>query len=434
MTALVSQIREAKNCINGRTEELAIGILNIDSISKVTVDYSYETMLELIRQIYQLLLRMTRSHADHNAHAFYLQGDEFLIAVNDSSGEGFFILEEIRNEIYRTYFTCNDHEVHVSVSIGAIRTSQYPEASDLIRNACQALAKAKTEKNTTTLYTQNNTPAPKSFSSAELQRVINADEPWEDLENTIVPYFQPIYLWRNNQWILAGFEVLLRGKKEGKIIPPHTILKKAELSGSMFELELLVITKGLFYFSQLQQTDLFLSINLTPIHLARNQRILDIISTASQYAVPLQKIHLEILEKKFLVNADVITNLLFLKSSGVKLYIDDVGAEASIRNVMALIGSKISIDGLKIDRKFIEEATKTKLGEDLIRTLIMMGYDMNVALVVEGLESEDHREFIENIGEELAAKSFFKLNAQGFFFSKPMPPHELPAFTQTNAS
>ena len=94
---------------------------------------------------------------------------------------------------------------------------------------------------------------------------------------------------------------------------------------------------------------------------------------------------------------------------------DDFGSGYSSLNSL----SKLKIDELKIDGDFllnmgndIEFKKKQKI---ILSSIISLAKKLNVQTVVEGVEDEDHLEFINDLGYDMA---------QGYYFSKPISEKE----------
>ena len=104
-----------------------------------------------------------------------------------------------------------------------------------------------------------------------------------------------------------------------------------------------------------------------------------------------------------------------LQEKGFRVSMDDFGSGYSSLNSL----SKLKIDELKIDGDFllnmgndIEFKKKQKI---ILSSIISLAKKLNVQTVVEGVEDEDHLEFINDLGYDMA---------QGYYFSKPISEKE----------
>ena len=64
---------------------------------------------------------------------------------------------------------------------------------------------------------------------------------------------------------------------------------------------------------------------------------------------------------------------------------------------------------------------RNKEDEILVRSTIELGHNLGLKVTAEGVEDEESLEILRNLGCDLA---------QGYFFSKALPVHELQAFLE----
>jgi EAL domain-containing protein (putative c-di-GMP-specific phosphodiesterase class I) len=104
-----------------------------------------------------------------------------------------------------------------------------------------------------------------------------------------------------------------------------------------------------------------------------------------------------------------------LREMGVGISIDDFGTGYSSLAYL----KRLPADALKIDRSFV-----AGLGEDIEDTAIVgmiveLAHTLGMEVVGEGVETEEQAELLREMGCDMA---------QGYYFSKPMPPEEVPGF------
>jgi EAL domain-containing protein (putative c-di-GMP-specific phosphodiesterase class I) len=119
---------------------------------------------------------------------------------------------------------------------------------------------------------------------------------------------------------------------------------------------------------------------------------------------------LEISEKTAMEDAEyTIDKLRELKDLGVELALDDFGT--GYCSLVYLEHS--SLDILKIDRLLIHREREDQ--EDcatLISTLVNMAHSLGLAVIVEGVETEEQLARLKEMGCEMA---------QGHYFARPLP-------------
>ena len=91
----------------------------------------------------------------------------------------------------------------------------------------------------------------------------------------------------------------------------------------------------------------------------------------------------------------------------VRVLIDDFGTGYSSMNYL----SKLSIDGLKIDRSFIGAMSPTGEGLEIVRMILALARNLGLTVVAEGVETAEQMEYLRWLNGEFA---------QGFFFAEPL--------------
>ena len=99
-----------------------------------------------------------------------------------------------------------------------------------------------------------------------------------------------------------------------------------------------------------------------------------------------------------------------LRSQGFLVSMDDFGTGYSTMNML----KNQTLDEIKIDREFIRDLEKDK-SQIIIRNTIAMLQQLGVHIVIEGVETEEQKEFL--LGCNCT-------DVQGFLFYRPMPVEE----------
>jgi EAL domain-containing protein (putative c-di-GMP-specific phosphodiesterase class I) len=103
-----------------------------------------------------------------------------------------------------------------------------------------------------------------------------------------------------------------------------------------------------------------------------------------------------------------------LRDLGIRLAIDDFGTgHSSLAKLLHL-----PLDTLKIDKSFISELDNSKHAEVIVTSIIAMAHAVGLTVVAEGVENARQLEVLKRLGCD---------QAQGFYFSRPVPPEELSA-------
>jgi EAL domain-containing protein (putative c-di-GMP-specific phosphodiesterase class I) len=97
-----------------------------------------------------------------------------------------------------------------------------------------------------------------------------------------------------------------------------------------------------------------------------------------------------------------------LSELGIKLSIDDFGTGYSSLVYLRRLNASV----LKVDRSFVDGLGRDGEADAIVRTVIGLARSLGLGLVAEGVETEQQKRLLVELGCELA---------QGFLFSRPLP-------------
>lgn len=212
---------------------------------------------------------------------------------------------------------------------------------------------------------------------------------------------------------VSSLEVLIRHKgKDGTITPPTFLASFAKL-GLTSEVDLWVIKQALAEVAPLAKNPSFkVSINVSTETFLIPNFTETVIRMIEQSALDFNQVELEITED-LLIQDEQATWAVFqaLKEKGIGIALDDFGAGYSSIGYL----SKYDYDKVKIDRSLVLNL-KHKNGREMFRLTSELVRLTGADIVVEGVETEQEREFVTEQGIELI---------QGFYYYKPMPFDEI---------
>lgn len=220
---------------------------------------------------------------------------------------------------------------------------------------------------------------------------------------------------------LHGMEALLRWQDEtlGNI-PPSEIVMVAEQMGLMSSLTRWVIQASLREFRTLLALNIpgNISINLAAESLY-DRELPDVIASAlSVWHVPGERVVFEITESALIENIETAAQSLHkLKALGCKLALDDFGTGYSSLNYL----KALPIDELKIDASFIRGLKASEKDAHIVTAVIELAHKLGITVISEGVEDEETARLLDAAGNDVI---------QGYFYSRPLPPAQLPDFVQ----
>jgi len=237
-------------------------------------------------------------------------------------------------------------------------------------------------------------------------------------------FYQP---QMNSSEKIIGAEVLLRWHHPVLgYIPTKDFIPAAETFDLMPEIGEWVLVQGvkvLQDWGEKEATkDLTLSINISADHFMQPNFEQTVIAMVQKYEVNPAQLILEITESIALNNCvSVIEKMHFLSKHGVQLSLDDFGTGYSSLSYL----QKMPIRQIKIDRSFVQAALDDKRSNKLVTGIIKIGLDLNLQVLVEGIETAEQFSAFKNNG----CTEF-----QGYLWGCPMPLNDflkqLPHFNQ----
>ncbi|MDT8992306.1 EAL domain-containing protein [Curvibacter sp. APW13] len=121
------------------------------------------------------------------------------------------------------------------------------------------------------------------------------------------------------------------------------------------------------------------------------------------------KLKLELTESVVLHDVfDTVQKMRALNALGVEFSMDDFGTGYSSLSHL----SSLPIRQLKIDRSFVRNIQNSRSDAVIVQTIIGMASTLGVAVIAEGVETENQRSFLEQFG---------CMAYQGFLYGRPVP-------------
>ena len=225
---------------------------------------------------------------------------------------------------------------------------------------------------------------------------------------------------------ITGIECLIRWRH-----PQRGVLSPAEFLG-VAESSKLAPILGRFVLDQaflsarkwLDQKFEFgrIAVNLSPMHVKMGTIFDDFTGAMARHGLKPEYVAAEVLESLFLDNEDLqqIEFIEHLHNIGVDIELDDFGTGfASLSHL-----SSLPIDGLKIDKSFVDMMLVDEKKMVVVQSLISMAKLMKIQLICEGVETAEQYVSIQQCGH---------CSIQGYYFARPMPFDEMTAWMASEA-
>ena len=234
------------------------------------------------------------------------------------------------------------------------------------------------------------------------------------LENgELVLYIQPKVNMSTGR--IIGGEALVRWLHPEKgLVPPGEFIPVLEKNGFIINVDEYIWEKVFTYLGKLKEEGRELvpiSINVSRLHAYDTQLAENLIRLREKYDIPAEYVPLELTESAFLEDEKgMYQRMENLRSQGFLVSMDDFGTGYSTMNML----KNQTLDEIKIDREFIRDLEKDK-SQIIIRNTIAMLQQLGAHIVIEGVETEEQKEFL--LGCNCT-------DVQGFLFYRPMPVEE----------
>ncbi|MBQ9947486.1 MAG: EAL domain-containing protein [Oscillospiraceae bacterium] len=222
-------------------------------------------------------------------------------------------------------------------------------------------------------------------------------------------YYQPIYSVEKGRFSSAEALIRLIDDEYGSV-PPDLFIPAAEKSGAIHKIGDFVLDDVCRFIASDEFKALgvdYIEINLSVAQCIHTNLPEKVMGVLNKYGITPDKINLEITETAVSRGQDILrANLDKLTGAGISFSLDDYGTGYS--NMRRVIQLPLKI--VKLDKSFVDEQNNPKMWIVLQNTVKMLK-DMNMEIVVEGIETE-------NMAEQFAALNCDFI--QGYYYSRPI--------------
>ncbi len=203
-------------------------------------------------------------------------------------------------------------------------------------------------------------------------------------------------------------EFLVRWESsDGKSISPATFVPLIEKTDLIHDLTKFVIDEVVGYVSYMHPSEknIIASINFSSKDF-NHSNIEYLVERITESGIDAKTIQVEITEESLVLNQSMLNEIERLKSSGVRIVIDDFGIGYSSYDLLG----NLPIDGIKIDQSLIRNIDKNPRHKMLCKCLVDFCKPFNIDTVAEGVETESIAEACRDIGIDYL---------QGYLLSRP---------------
>ncbi len=359
--------------------------------------------------------RLSRSIGKADTVARYA-GDEFTLLLRHvvERRDALRVAERIIQAMDDPLILADETELKVTVSMGL---SFYPDdggdADALLKHADLAMYSAKNQQGRSSIQAYEAVPEESHKQRVALERQLRVAEDNGELR----VYYQPqIDAYSED---IVGFEALVRWQHpELGMIGPGFFIPIAEETGLIASIGTWVLRTACTQVRQWQQRfqlPLRVGVNVSALQLQQDNIVEQIRQALGDSGLSPSLLELEVTESMDVRQISGLTRkLAAFRAMGCSVAIDDFGTgQASLDYLRRFPANRV-----KIDQTFVRNIGIDPDDEAIVRATISMAHSLHHKVVAEGVETEDHLEFL---------RSHHCEELQGYLFCQPLPTADMEA-------
>jgi diguanylate cyclase (GGDEF)-like protein/PAS domain S-box-containing protein len=387
--------------------QVAVLFLDLDGFKHINDSLGHAIGDRLLQSVATSLRDCVRAPDTVSRHG----GDEFVILLPElrQPQDAAIAATRLLRAIAKSH-SIDGHDLHVTTSIGV---SVYPDdgldAETLIKNADTAMYQAK----------ENGHQRYQFFRQAMNVRAVERQSIEEHLRRALerrefTVHYQPkINL---DSKVITGVEALIRWTHPTRgLISPLQFIPVAEDCGLILPIGAWVLREACAQARAWVDVGLpfmTMAVNVSAKQFENENFMRDIFAILDETGLDPRYLELELTESVLMRRAELTASILLtLRERGIRVAVDDFGTGYSSLSYLR----KFPLDALKIDRSFVSQITTIPDEMTIVRAIISMGRSLNLRVIAEGVETQGQFDFL---------KIHQCDEAQGYYFSPPVPPQE----------
>ena len=394
-----------------KREELsgALLFIDMDNFKSLNDTLGHDIGDLLLQQVASRLTTCVRE----NDTVARLGGDEFVVMLDDLNLDTLHAAaqaEAIAHKILITLgkaYKLDAHDCHSTPSIGIAQFYGHDKTmEELLKQADIAMYQAKKAgRNTLRFFDPQMQIAITSRITleTELRRALDA-------QDQLILHYQPQV---NAMGQITGAEALVRWQHPRLgMMPSNEFISLAEETGLILPLGQWVLTtacRQLEAWTMSRATaHLTLSVNISAKQFNLQTFTDTVLSSTDRFRIRDGRLKLEITESFLLNNVvEIIAKMKLLQQRGISFSMDDFGTGYSSLQYL----KQLPLDQIKIDQSFVRDLASSENDRTIVRTIIAMALSMNLNIIAEGVETQDQRQLLLQLG----CASF-----QGYLYGRPV--------------
>jgi diguanylate cyclase (GGDEF)-like protein len=384
---------------------LALLLIDLDRFKEINDTLGHNVGDYLLQQVGQ---RLSVALAE-GALLARIGGDEF-VALLDGDEESALKVARGLRDAFDEPFPLDGLTIPVRSSIGIGLAPEHASSrSELLRCADVAMYRAKSKGTLIESYVAEGDLHTRDYLAlvSDLRRAVGGDG--------LVLHYQPKRSLRGGEFV--GVEALVRWQHPVMgLLPPSEFIPIAEREGIMRDLTIDVLDGALAQQRCWRESGhrIPVAVNLSAASLLDSRLPDDVRALLERHQSAPADLELEITEDTLMQDPSrALAVIARISEMGVSFSLDDFGTGYSCLAQL----KHLPVRSLKIDRSFIMNMSDSADDANIVRSAIELGHSLNLSVVAEGIESQDHLQRLEEFGCDVA---------QGFHLGRPVPPEDIP--------
>jgi diguanylate cyclase (GGDEF)-like protein/PAS domain S-box-containing protein len=348
-------------------------------------------------------------------------GDEFVVVMRSLAdpAEAVAVAERLI-QTFREPIVVGGAELFTTASIGvAVATSPDQDALDLLREADTAMYEAKEAgRDRISMFNED-------LRESVTRRLNLANELRTALErHELAVWYQPEVGLDDGR--LRAVEALLRWHHpSGELYTADRFIETAEETGLILDIGRWVLEQSCEQAARWIESrpdhPLVVRVNLSSLQLAEAGLLDDLDHALTDSGLDPRRLCVEITETAMLhETATVRANMAGIHRRGIRVAIDDFGTGYASLTYLR----RYPVDVVKLDRSFVINLGLRPQDEHITAGIIDLARRLGISVTAEGVERPEQAELLRSLG---------CAGAQGFLYSKAVPPDRLEAMLDDDA-
>jgi diguanylate cyclase (GGDEF)-like protein/PAS domain S-box-containing protein len=410
---LNDRISQAIALASRHMKHVAVLFLDLDGFKHINDSLGHPTGDKLLQSIAGRLVDCVRASDTVSRQG----GDEFVVLLSEvAQSEDAEITAKRMLQAVAQPHSIDQHDLHVTTSIGV---SVYPDdgldAETLIKNADTAMYQAK----------ENGRQSIQFFKPAMNARAVERQTIEEGLRRALerrefVLHYQPKINLTTGA--ITGAEALIRWRHPTRgPVSPADFIAVAEQCGLIQPIGAWVLREACEQARAWTEAGLpptSVAVNVSAMEFRTESFLDDLFKILRETGLDPSSLELELTESVLMKQAATTATILqTLRESGIRVAIDDFGTGYSSLSYLR----KFPVDAVKIDQSFVRQISTAGDDTTIVKAVIGMARGLKLRVIAEGVEKPEEVAFL---------RAYRCDEAQGYYFSRPVPAQQFAALLE----